>query len=173
MVWPFSGLATLVIQYIKAEDRVFYYFSLCVTILKATGGHKPPSSLIFTLTLLKALGIGIHTKKVKKTPLVFLKILPTTELSAFPKWHLEKLLEKCCCRNGNPHQILQTCYPVRLASHFPFKEKSDKIHQKISYIFSSFYCKRSVRLIDVLRSRRQSSFGLYWHSEWGYYVCHE
>ena len=68
MVWPFSGLATLVIQYIKAEDRVFYYFSLCVTILKATGGHKPPSSLIFTLTLLKALGIGIHTrKKVKKT----------------------------------------------------------------------------------------------------------
>ena len=49
MVWPFSGLATLVIQYIKAEDRVFYYFSLCVTILKATGGHKPPSSLIFSL----------------------------------------------------------------------------------------------------------------------------
>ena len=68
MVWPFSGLATLVIQYIKAEDRVFYYFSLCVTILKATGGHKPPSSLIFTLTLLKALGIGIHTQKSKKTP---------------------------------------------------------------------------------------------------------
>ena len=66
MVWPFSGLATLVIQYIKAEDRVFYYFSLCVTILKATGGHKPPSSLIFTLTLLKALGIGIHTQKSKK-----------------------------------------------------------------------------------------------------------
>ena len=132
MVWPFSGLATLVIQYIKAEDRVFYYFSLCVTILKATGGHKPPSSLIFTLTLLKALGIGIHTKKVKKP------LLPTTELSAFPKWHLEKLLEKCCCRNGNPHQILQTCYPVRLASHFPFKEKSDKIHQKISYIFPAF-----------------------------------
>ena len=93
MVWPFSGLATLVIQYIKAEDRVFYYFSLCVTILKATGGHKPPSSLIFTLTLLKALGIGIHTQKSKK-PLVFLKNTSNNGIVCLSKVTFGKIIGK-------------------------------------------------------------------------------
>ena len=94
MVWPFSGLATLVIQYIKAEDRVFYYFSLCVTILKATGGHKPPSSLIFTLTLLKALGIGIHTKKVKKKPSSILENTSNNGIVCLSKVTFGKIIGK-------------------------------------------------------------------------------